>query len=121
MVFQLASQPKTVAEAVAITSSLRPPPVTSYWTPVTPLEAPASRFCEPDTVAPLDGMTTLVLGGASMTSRVSCLVAVWAGVDISVAFTVKENVPHAVGTPLINPYELRVRPAGRAPPESDQL
>ena len=33
----------------------------------------------------------------------------------------KENVPQAVGTPLINPYELRVRPAGNAPAVSDQL
>ena len=60
---QSASQPKTLGLAVAITSSVRPCPVSSYCTLVTPLEAPASRVCVPATVAPLAGRTTLVLGG----------------------------------------------------------
>ena len=60
VVSQPASQPTIVGVAVAITASLRVPPVSSYWTLVTPGEAPASSHCPPDTVAPFDGSATEV-------------------------------------------------------------
>lgn len=40
---------------------------------------------------------------------------------VSVAFTVKPNVPVFVGVPEITPPEERVRPFGNEPPVSDQV
>jgi hypothetical protein len=40
-------------------------PVTSYWTWVTPGEAPASRSWIPETVPLLDGVRTVVVGDGS--------------------------------------------------------
>ena len=52
-----------VGVAVAITESLRAPPVISYCTWVTPDDPKASSTWEvPETVALFDGMTTAVLG-----------------------------------------------------------
>ena len=51
----------------AITEFVRLPPVTLYWTLVTPDEATASRFWLPDSVAAFDGNTTVVTGGGLLT------------------------------------------------------
>jgi hypothetical protein len=48
-------------------------------------------------------------------------VAVFAGELESPTRTVKETVPDAVGVPLITPAPLRFNPAGKDPPDSDQL
>jgi hypothetical protein len=48
-------------------------------------------------------------------------VAVFAGALESVTRTVKDTVPDAVGVPLITPPLLTLNPAGKDPPESDQL
>ena len=56
-----------VGVAVATTALLRLPPVTWYWTLVTPGEAVASRVAVPDSVAAFDGSTTLVVGGGLST------------------------------------------------------
>ena len=45
----------------------------------------------------------------------------WAGDPLSVAFTVKFEVPLAVGVPEMTPPAESVRPAGRLPALSDQL
>jgi len=50
--------------------------------------------------------------------------AVWetAGASESVTFTVKFEVPWAVGVPLMTPVAaFNVKPAGRAPPEMLQV
>ena len=43
------------------------------------------------------------------------------GKQLSVAVTVKENVPAVVGVPVMSPAELRLSPGGREPPLSDQV
>jgi hypothetical protein len=49
-------------------------------------------------------------------------VAVLAGLLESVTFTVKLEVPDALGVPVIAPLEvLRLSPAGREPDVSDQV
>ena len=45
----------------------------------------------------------------------SCLLADFGTVELSVTFTVKVNVPAAVGTPLKEPSSASVSPFGRAP------
>jgi hypothetical protein len=47
--------------------------------------------------------------------------ALCAGELESVTFTVNDDVPAAVGVPLICPELLRVNPAGNVPEEIDQL
>jgi hypothetical protein len=48
-------------------------------------------------------------------------VALSAGVLASVTFTVNDDVPAAVGVPLICPAPLSVKPFGKAPALSDQV
>ena len=66
VVFQLASHPYMVGVAVATTALLRLPPVTWYWTLVTPGEAAASLAQLTDSVAAFDGSTTLVMGAVTV-------------------------------------------------------
>jgi hypothetical protein len=47
--------------------------------------------------------------------------ALCAGELESVTFTVNDDVPAAVGVPLICPELLNVNPAGKVPEEIDQL
>ena len=56
-----------VGVAVAITTLLRLPPLTSYCTLDTPDVAVASRTADPDTEALFDGSTTTVVGAALLT------------------------------------------------------
>jgi hypothetical protein len=49
-------------------------------------------------------------------------VAICAGLELSVAWTVKLLVPEAVGVPLTTPVAAsRLRPAGRLPVVTDQV
>ena len=45
-------------------------PFSSYWTLVTPGDEVASRYRLPDNVAPFEGSTTVVVGGALFTVMV---------------------------------------------------
>lgn len=55
-----------------------------------------------------------------LTLRISLAVAAWAGLDESMTWTVMGKVPDAVGSPVMAPFELIDRPAGRVPPVIDQ-
>ena len=60
--------------------------------------------------------------GAVETVIDKLVVAVLAGLLESVTFTVKLEVPDALGVPVIAPLEvLRLSPAGREPDVSDQV
>ena len=73
-------------------------------------------------VSPLFGQRTTVAPPppvATMTARLRLAVALC---ELeSVTWMVKEDVPAAVGVPLITPEPLRFSPAGKDPADSDQL
>src|SRR5260370_14823999 len=53
--------------------------------------------------------------GAGLTAMLSCFVAVRAGLPESATWTVKVDVPAAVGVPEITPPLLRLKPLGSVP------
>ena len=56
------------------------------------------------------------------TTKTKDALAVSAGLELSLAWTVKSLVPEAVGVPLIAPVEAsRLNPAGRLPPLIDHV
>jgi hypothetical protein len=82
------------------------------------IETFGSKFV-PETVTlvvlggPLFGAREMVAGGKA-TVMLNCLVAVWAGVELSVTCTVKLDAPPAVGVPEMTPA-FSDRPAGKGP------
>jgi hypothetical protein len=74
-------------------------------------------------VCPLFGQRTAVAPPpvVTMIVRLRLAVAFCAGELESVTFTVNEDVPDAVGVPLICPELLSVNPAGKEPELSDQV
>ena len=61
----------------------------------------------------------MLSGGLTMSERL--FVAVCAGCEASTAWTVKVNVPGAVGVPVMVPAGVRERPAGSWPTVMDQV
>jgi hypothetical protein len=57
----------------------------------------------------------VVIVNPELTVMLNPRVIVCAGLPESVTFTVNEEVPTAVGVPLIVPFESRVSPEGKAP------
>jgi hypothetical protein len=53
--------------------------------------------------------------GGKTTVMLNCLVAVWAGLALSVTCTVKVKVPAVVGVPEMTPDELSNRLEARLP------
>ena len=63
-------------------------------------------------------MTVEVMLSPSFTVIDRALVVVWPALD---TWTVKLLSPEVVGVPEIRPWVERVRPAGRAPSDRDQV
>jgi hypothetical protein len=69
---------------------------------------------------PLGSEEVTIASGAGLTVRLSCFVAVSEGLPESATWTVKVDVPVAVGVPEITP-PLRVKPLGSAPEPEAKL
>ena len=65
--------------------------------------------------SPLPAAVVMMEVAYGRTAIDNACVADWAGLSESVASTVKEYSPPAVGVPEMVPAELRSRPGGRAP------
>lgn len=80
----------------------------------------STRSPEPATA--LDGERVVMLApGAGLTRIEKDCVVVCVGFEESVTWTVKFDVPAAVGVPLTTPDVLRSSPAGSAPAEIEKL
>ena len=64
---------------------------------------------------PLGSVAVTMARGAGLTVMLSCFVAVSAGLPESATWTVKVDVPVAVGVPEITPLLLRLKPLGSVP------
>ena len=69
----------------------------------------------------LDGATVNAGELAAAMTKLKLMVAVFGEELESVTLTVKEEVPAAVGVPLITPLPLSVKTAGNEPEATDQL
>ena len=88
--------------------------------PVPPVEWTAVAYVVP--TIPFGKLAVVIASVAGLMEMVRAFVAVCAGEEESVAFTVKLLAPAVVGVPLIVPVlELRARPAGREPTLTDQV
>jgi hypothetical protein len=64
---------------------------------------------------PLGSVAVTMARGAGLTVMLICFVAVSAGLPESATWTVKVDVPVAVGVPEITPLLLRLKPLGSVP------